>query len=262
MKSLVVFSRLLFVVIALLFVPASGRGSTTMTLQTANDLFAAGNAFYRGQQFNEAREAYFQLLQAGYDTAPVLYNLGTAEARLGSSTRAIAHLTRAKKLRPRDENIKANMTFVKPPPINAEGNAVSAESVWNRFYGFYTVREWLVLVWVGLFVACCGGALLLLSRHRRFQAMAVGMLWSGGGLLLIVSIPAATQYYHSQVVKKAIVVSASEMLSGPAERFTRIANLAEGQVVRSLESSTPEYRHVMLDNGLHGYVKRDALLKL
>lgn len=262
MRNLTTLARLVLLILALTLTPGAGRGETTLTLQSANDLFAAGNAFYRGQQFEEAREAYLQLLEAGYETAPVLYNLGTAEARLGSNTRAIAHLTRAKKLRPRDDNIKANMTFIKPPPVTAEGITVSAESVWSRVYGFFTAREWLALAWVGLFILCCGGSILLLDRGGRARAAASAMLWVGGGLLLIVIIPAATQYYRTQMVKQAIVVSPSELLSGPAARFTRIANLTEGQVVRSIENSTQDYGHVKLDNGLHGYVTRDALLRL
>ncbi len=258
--------KILVVTMAFCVFPTHGRAATTMTLQTANDLFAAGNAFYRGQNFEAAREAYQQLLNAGYDTAPVLYNLGTAEARMGSATQALAHLARAEKQRPRDGNIQANIAFVKKAPVqslNTTANElVVRESIWSRIYGFLTAREWLALLWMGLMAACTGGVLLFFARNARLHSIAHGLVLGGAGFMALVTIPAATQYYQSRVVQSAIVVSPAELLSGPAQRFTRIANLTQGQIVRNLKGSEKDYLHVKLDNGLHGYVKSDALLEM
>jgi tetratricopeptide (TPR) repeat protein len=258
------FTWLIVLCAAFCLTPATSFAST-MTLQTANDLFAAGNAFYRSQNYEEAREAYRQLVEAGYGSAPVLYNLGTVNARLGNTTTATAYLMKAKKVRPRDENIRANLAFVAPPPAtDADGSVdpATAESVWSRFTSYLTAEEWLAMVWVALMLICVGAAGLLLVRSGRFSVVAKVMVWTGAVLIILVAAPAATQYYRTRIATRAMVLSAAELLSGPAERFTRVSNLTEGQMVRDLGEAPSGFRHVRLENGLQGYVHSSRLMPI
>jgi len=237
--------------------------STPLSLQQAREMFASANAFYRVQQYDKARDLYEKLAAGGFDGAPVLYNLGTTDARLGSNTLAIANLTRAKNLHPRDEDIRANLRFVRAKATRASSSDdSSAESVWSSVYGFLSAEEWLACIWIALMLASTGVALLMLSRNKRTAMAGRGLGWAGLTLAAILAIPAATQIYHTKIVKRAVVVRSTELLSGPALRFTRVVDLREGQNVRQLGHSSDGFVRVQTDDGMTGYAPEDALIKI
>jgi tetratricopeptide (TPR) repeat protein len=255
-------------VVLLAGMPSSAMSrETTMPLAEARDLFAAGNAFYRAQQYEEAQVAYRELLDAGYETAPVLYNLGTANARLGSSTLARASLARAKTLRPRDPDIRANLEYVKAAqPVRLPGAPVddgaTAESIWERVYGWLTAEEWLMLSWVALLILAGGVAVVLLARRAGVEAAGRAMALLGLVSVALLAVPTVAQVYATKIRKMAMVTQAAEMRSGPAPRFTRINSLEEGQTLRVLGHESDNYVRVQTDEGVTGYVEQDALARI
>ena len=246
--------------------PFAAKADPSMSVTDANKLFAEGNAFYRTQDFEKAQAAYEKLLKSGYEVTPVLYNLGTVDARLGSSTLAKAYLTHALRLEPRNEDVRANLSFLTAPnqkPVpKSDVDSETAESLWSHVYGYMTVDEWLGLLWIALMVACVGGGLLFFKwkpiQHSVLQFVTV----FGSLIFVIILIPAISQYYQTRIVQKMMVVSDGELHSGPAARFTRVTNLEEGQIVKVLQHSSDDYQHVQLGNGIQGYVSKEKLVKL
>jgi hypothetical protein len=240
--------------------------NTTMTLQQATGIFATGNAAYRAQKFEQAAESYRLLIQAGYDTAPVLYNMGTTAARLNKKGEAAGYLMRAHRLDPRDDNIRANLARLTQAPATTDQPAVtagsSAESVWQRATGYFTPGEWLAMVWIALMFICICCAILFTLRNHKTRNVARGLIWFGAGALAIVIIPATFQVYKNRIVHRSIATASSTVLSGPAERFTSVSPLAEGQVVTTLKHETEGYQQIQLENGQQGYTKRNILMPL
>lgn len=262
-RSILNAFRLTAGLLLMIFMVSPCLADTTMTLTQARQVFAAANAAYRAQDYDKAAAAYRQLVDAGYDSSPVLYNLGTTDARLGSKTLALAHLSRAAKLSPRNPDIRANLDYLeKEKPTKAKGDDVSADSLWSRIYGWMTAEEWLAVEWVALLVACGGASLLLLTARPRGQMTGRWMLAVGGSVALLVMPALVAQVYKTKLVKNAVVVTNSELLSGPAPRFTRVTTLAEGQVVRKMGHVSDGYTRVRTEAGMTGYVDQSALEQL
>ncbi len=254
-----------FFVISLFLATSS---ADTMTVQDANALFSRANASYRAQKFEEAAAGYKQLVEAGYESAPVLYNMGTTAARLDKSGEALGYLMRAQTLSPRDDNITANLNRVKLEHAQELGlddesaAAATAESIWSRVIGILTAEEWLIVIWFSLTLACFGGFILLVLHRPGARVVAKVAIAVGLTVLAVVIIPGGAQVYRTRVVNKAVALGSAEVLSGPADRFTRVAQLQEGQLVRKLGQHTDGYYRVRLDNGLQGYVETSALMEL
>lgn len=252
-------------VLLLMVVPHAGA-QTTMTSSEAQDIFAAGNAFYRAQNYEHAAMAYQELVDAGYDSAAVLYNLGTADARVGSQTLALAYLQQARKMAPRNMDIRANLAFVKADQAQAgqepEADAASAESLWSRVYGWLTAEEWLMVLWCGLLICCVGVAMVCLLQSRRMTATGRAFMVVGGTVFVLMAIPTVAQIYATKIVKKSIAIKPTEMLSGPAPRFTRVSSLEEGESVRMLGHESGGYERVETTNGVVGYVHQSELAKI
>lgn len=255
----------LFITLFLLILPHGARADgTTLPLQAARDLFAQANASYKAQRYDDAASAYRSLLESGYVTAPVLYNLGTTDARLGSSTLALAHLYRARKLQPRNADIRANLEFVRSslPKSSPAVDAASAETLWRRAYSWLTAEEWLLITWVFSMLAATGFSLYLLSGERRLKTGGKIVAQMAIVCLILVSVPAIAKVYATHGRKQAILLSSAELLSGPAERFTRVSNLQQGQMVSLLRDSSGGYIRVKTPDGVTGYVLQDLLMQI
>lgn len=262
-----VFGRLLaalFVIFAC-GVAGTAGAATTMTAAQATSLFASGNAAYRAQKYEEAAGYYKDLIGAGYGTAPVLYNAGTAAARLEKKGEAIGYFLRARKLNPRDENIIANLAKVRQPLTAGQpqtADSLSAESVWKRITGFFTAAEWLAMLWVAVLMLSVGGIVMVVKTPSRIRGLGRALVLFGGVAIVVLAVPGVASIYDTYFVHRSVALSGTSVLSGPAERFTSVATLPEGDVVRRLGRETDGYVQVRLSNGLQGYVKKSVLMKL
>jgi len=257
--------KLAALIIVLVFcIIRPGAAQSALTHQQAHDLFATGNAAYRTQDYDSAAQAYAKLLDAGYETAPVLYNMGTTAARLDQKGEAIGYLMRARKLDPRNDNIRANLHRVDPPvnPEQPNVTGASAESVWARITQFFTTSEWLAIVWLPLMVACFSASAIVLRLHPKILAASRFLLPVSVAIFLFVLIPAISSIYNTRYRPRAVVTSPAEILSGPAERFTKIATVPEGQILTTLRHESEGYTRVKLPNKQQGYINQTSLMKL
>ena len=94
---------------ALLALACAGAASG----QTPDSLFSRGCDLYEAGEFASALNAFEAAGRGGVANAALYYNLGNTYYRLGSEGRAVASYRRARMLEPRDEDIKANLEFVR-----------------------------------------------------------------------------------------------------------------------------------------------------
>lgn len=77
------------------------------------ELFVEANTAYEGGGYSVAIAGYRELIREGVIDGRVLFNLGNAYLRNGELGRAIAEFRRARNLLPRDEDIRANLSFAR-----------------------------------------------------------------------------------------------------------------------------------------------------
>jgi tetratricopeptide (TPR) repeat protein len=126
--------------------------ATIVVLILAGNLFAAdvpaefnaANRLYAEGRFAAAAGTYEKILQSGAVSPALYFNYGNAEFKLGQLGRAIAAYRRAELLAPRDDEVRANLGFVRN---QVEGPALR-ESRWSRiaeWLGVLTLNEWTML---------------------------------------------------------------------------------------------------------------------
>jgi tetratricopeptide (TPR) repeat protein len=121
--------------------------------------FNAANKLYAEGKFADAAGAYERILQAGAVSPALYFNYGNAEFKLGQPGRAIAAYRRAELLAPRDDEVRANLDFVRK---QIEGPTLR-ESRWQDWLGTLTLNEWTVLAAGTFWLAF----LLLAARQLR-----------------------------------------------------------------------------------------------
>ncbi|HUA67863.1 MAG TPA: tetratricopeptide repeat protein [Candidatus Saccharimonadales bacterium] len=108
--------------------------------------FNAANKLYAEGKFSTAAAAYEKILQSDAVSAPLYFNYGNAEYKLGHLGRAIAAYRQAELLAPRDDEVRANLDFVR----KQVAGPTWSESRWEDWLGTLTLDQWALLA-AGIF---------------------------------------------------------------------------------------------------------------
>lgn len=249
---------------ALLAATALGLPVPPSPLSAQQALFDEGNRLYQEGDFSAAAASYSAVLEGGFESAEVYYNLGNAHFRLGDVAHAVLNYERAARLDPANEDIRANLALVtrmlqdriEPLP---------------RFWVLSAFEWWMTLVprgWLDAAVAVCyvllGSAtvLLVLGRFgggRRAAALrriayagALGTVVLGGTLLI--------REEGWAIPEEAVVMAAeARVLSAPSEEGgLTVFTLHEGTKVR-IDRRTGEWAEIVLADGKVGWLPLEVL---
>lgn len=191
-------------------VPA-GHAAGAGTGENAAELLLQANQAYEAGDFKRALARYRRLVEENGAGAAVAYNLGNTHYRLEDRGRAILWYERARRLDPRDEDIRHNLKLARSAlqdePASAwealdlaltprELPAVTAFLAWLLF-GVAGTALWLGIAWPRVRIAVCACALLL---------AAAGAWW-------------ALREQHAARPWAVILDPAVEVRSGPGTQY-------------------------------------------
>ncbi len=221
---------------ALLMISAS---TTPCWSTTVNEVFDQANVDYQNQKFDLAIEEYRHLLQQGIRHGALYYNLGNAYWKKGERGNAILYYERAFRLLPRDEDIRANLSYAKGE-IVVEGNIRTEtkgflERITEVFTGKTALRElvtvtvvfyWVLIAFLLLWIALVPQRMLL----KPWLATLLIFLVLGSGL---------TGLKRYDLAQPAAVILQKEAIlrAGPGDNFQAQATLPEGITVRIVRQS-------------------------
>ena len=103
-------ARVIAMVAALLVMVSLAR---TQATETPAQLFERGNAAYEAGDYGAAVEDYEKVAGAGVIAADLFYNLGNAYFKQGDLGRAVLWFERARRLAPRDADVRDNLDLTR-----------------------------------------------------------------------------------------------------------------------------------------------------
>ena len=237
-----VVARFLLILLALLAAPAASQTA-------AVGLYREGNALYRQGNFDAARQRYEAAVDAGAADARLFYNLGNAcfkSQRLGE---AVVWYERALRLAPRDEDVRANLRFVRRVKRDQEPGA---DADWlARLYLYPTLNELFGLAslsLLGVFAAACW------RLWKRRGAVNTALLVAGAALFVLLGGFAGMRLQRqASLVEAVVTVEQGTARSGPEPGQTPVFVIHEGTKV-TVERREGEWLLVRLGNGLGGWL--------
>jgi tetratricopeptide (TPR) repeat protein len=217
-------------------------------------LFYRGNDAYEKGEYAEAIEEYKKVTGAGYGSGPLYYNLGNAYFKTGALGEAILNYERAKRLMPRDADLKANFRFVSS---KIKGKVLERKGAWNwrpvRLYsGNMTINE-LLLLTSGIYVLLVLLLAFFVCRPDAGRRLLAVIL-----LVFLVGICNAFITWHniSGIGKDAIVIApVAESRYGPFDSATEFFKLYEGGSIKVLKKKA-DWCKIERADGKVGWVKK------
>lgn len=227
-------------------------------------IFAEGNKAYQEKDFAKAIKIYEELMQAGWNSPDLEYNLANAWYRNGSIGRAVLHYERAILCKPNHSEAKKNLAFlqskipddIEPLPeffiakwwkearliLPATGMGITGLAIW--WLGFAALGAWVLCIpkWQKKWSLTTGITLILLS-------------------LLPISL-ALSRVVFEQNTQQAILIQKSAILhSAPDETSSEILTLDEGLKMEQVEYLQGWWQ-VRLPNGEVGWLPEQAIEKI
>lgn len=223
-----------------------------------------GNDLYRKGMFSQAASKYQQVVDSGYVSADLFYNLGNAYYKANDNKRAILYYEKAKLLTPRDPELNHNLTLARAKAVDKIQNIPDLFFLeWVRnFRDQFAADSWAVFS-ISLFIAALVGFMPYFFTYK-INLKKIGF-WTGciGLFLSLMSFSFASSAHNSQVKQRTaiIFVKGVTVKSTPSETGTNLFILHEGTKVKIIDK-VENWHKIKIPDGNQGWVKESDLEKI
>ena len=224
-------------------------------------LFEQGNAFYQAGDFARALENYHKILEIGYESGVVYFNMGNCHYKLRNVGQAILYYERAKRMIPGDEDLKANMALANLAVVDKI--TPRPEFVLFRMWNdFVHLLPFSILLWVtvGLYMATTIFIILwVLFRRQAGRRIALRLSVFFGVVLVILSLSLLGQIQRKKNRVEGIIMTQKvDVRSAPGDESMDVFSLHEGTKVR-IDQTSGDWVEIILADGKVGWVKKDVV---
>jgi len=232
--------------------------------QNPDKLAAQAAKAYSSMHYPEAIKLYENILDQGYESYALYYNLGNAYYRNNETTPAILNYEKALKLSPNNDDIKHNIEIINNRLTD------KVETVPELFYK----RWWKQLinlmdidVLAVLNIMLLTLALLLIALYIAVPNLLIRKFsfWTGITLFSLFSIGVLASFQRNHYIissHEAIVFAPTvNIKSSPDENSKDIFVLHEGTKVKLMDV-VAEWQEIRISNGSIGWIKATDLKKI
>ncbi len=230
-------------------------------LQGQTEIYQEGNRLYQQGDFDGALDSYLRVREAGFESAELYYNIGNAYFKVGDLGWAIVFYERARRLRPSDADVVANLELAR---------SLTADEIapLPRFWLVRAVSWWLnvfprsiLIVFVGASYLVATGSVVVLivgsgtikvwtRRTALASAVAVGVL---GGTL------GARELDIGRPEEAVVLAPEVAVQSAPSDDpALQLFVIHEGTKVR-VDRRADQWLEVVLEDGKVGWVQADVV---
>lgn len=239
-------------VVALCLIAGCGEApdlETSRRFQSAEESFSSAQST---ADFARAAGQYDEILAGGFVSGTVLYNQGNAWMRAGNKGRAIASYRQAKRFRPRDPYLDANLRNALNETATAESEPSAIDYVffWHNWLSYH---EKFLLTTMTLAAVL---SLIIVAQLGVQRSLFRRLAFAGGAFLLLAMISTARDWHSiEQTTHGVVVVDECTARKGNSKNykpaFTQPLN--EGTEFTVIERRG-DWLHVSLDQSGEGWL--------
>jgi len=229
---------------------------TSLWALNPDSLMQQANHAYDQQKYDTAINLYNRIIEDGWVSTKLYYNLGNSYFRKKNLPEAILYYEKAKKLDPNNENIQYNLNIANTMIVDKIDQVPEffAKRWWNYFYNLFNADTWTILFIVSfaLFVLFAGVFIMSRERRNRQWSFFVGLLFL---LITVGSFGLASQRtYYTKNQKEAIVFTPSiTAKSSPSPNSVDLFVIHDGTKVRIMDH-VDGWVKIKISNGSIGWL--------
>lgn len=251
MKSIRIFTIFSIIIIVSLFV------SKAVLADHNQHVFEQANELYQQEKFDAAIVKYLEIINNGYESWQLYFNMGNTYYRTGQFGKAILYFERAYRLNPKNEDIVFNLNLantkvvdnIKTPPLSELLDEV--KNVLSK-----SALMWLTIgTYLGLMAVI---TMKMFVTKRKFQRLLRIILIPIFIVLLLATSILILRVKEDTSVKYAIVMADKvDVLGEPSENGTELFSLHEGAKFK-IEEYSGAWAKIRLADGNVGWLLKDV----
>ncbi len=216
-------------------------------------LFLTGVKNYQKGNYKEAAEDFKRIAEKGVKTGALYYNIGNSYFKAGRIGLAILWYERAKKLIPRDPDLKFNLDYAKTFVKDKKDDSKVSISDILFFYEGLTPSVVLQCSAIGFcFLFFLYAGFRILKRKKIFTSAGVLLVLC----LIMFTFAACYDFYHKNTARFAVVIKdKAAVRSGFSDDSTKLFVLHSGTMVK-VERINGRYLMVFFSKGKMGWIKQ------
>ncbi|MBI5115929.1 tetratricopeptide repeat protein [Candidatus Poribacteria bacterium] len=230
----------------------------TVPAGQVNDVFDIANEEYKAGNYENAARLYENLLSGSrLKKADVCYNLGNSYFKLNKYGKAIVAYRRALSLAPREQDILANLSYVRNATRDKIDEPRSTELLREVLFFHYGINgpEAETIFLIAYIASALFGMLYLLRKRKTFRVLAYVSLVA----TLAFAVSAGAHASGSAHSKEAVVVvDTADAHTGPDDHYSVSFTLHDGAEleIRKRENG---WAQVELPDGRRGWMKESEI---
>ena len=232
--------------------------------ETVTPLFNQANSAYQSQDFVGAVNLYDSILNQGYESPNLYFNLANAHYKLGNIAPSILNYERTLKLQPDHRDAVFNLRMANMQVVDKieEGPELLFSRWGGQLLNSRNAGQWGVLVvgfiWLTLFAA----GLLLYSNKALIKRIAfiAGIVFIGAALFSVF-LGMQKRSFELDSKQGIVFVPNAYVKSAPDGQSTDLFILHEGAKVR-ISDEIEDWVRVELPDGKEGWIPGSSIEKI
>ena len=226
-------------------------------------LLTKANSLYNENAFDSALVLYKDIVEQGYSSASLFYNIGNTYYKLRNYPLAIYYYEKSLKLDPNNDDTKHNIEIAQlflTDKIEAVPE-LFIKTWWNNLSNTFTLNLWsiITLVLIGLLLTC-----LFFYITAKTRGLKKSMFFIGLFLLVFTicsfSISAKKYNYISTNNEGIIIIPTITIKSSPSNSSVDLFVLHEGSKVKILDNADG-WEKIKIANGSIGWLPASSVIK-
>lgn len=247
----------LLIIIFLFFAVAAKADDNLLLMEQAN-------AYYNEGEYHAAIEVYEAVLENGFESASLYYNLGNAYFKINNIAAAILHFERAKKIAPFDKDIQFNLEIansrivdkIEPVP------EIFIYRWWDQLISLQSLEKW---AWISVFSFSVLLLMVLVFLLSKTVWLKKATFWLGIVFVVVfaVTVTIANQRYKAfkQQNEGIVFTPTLTVKSSPRENSTDIFVIHEGAKVY-ITNNIGDWYEIRIADGSKGWIRENDFEKI
>ena len=231
--------------------------------QGLDSIFEQSNAFYTDGKYQMAIDGYKNILNSGFESAELYYNLGNAFYKLNNIPESNFFYEKARSISPTDEDILINLSYAQNLRIDKIEKLpiTQTQNFKINILNLLSEKGWSVLLIILAWIACVSFVLYLSvnnSGNKRifFTQFIILMI----GLIVVSTINYEKKNLNNE--KFAIIYDKEiEVWSEPNKISELKFLLHEGTKVKQVDT-IQDWVNIQLENGTLGWIQSSSIKTL
>ncbi|HDP98667.1 MAG TPA: tetratricopeptide repeat protein [bacterium] len=220
-------------------------------------LFNQASERYQQDKYDEAIAVYQEILNNGYESWQLYYNLGNCYYRIGKLGKALVNYERAYRLNPKNEDVEFNLRLANTRTVDNIVTPPLYKTIQQIKY-FIDIKS---LAWIVLslyFVVVLLIIVKILWRNIRAQKWLMGFVIPLAIVFVLFAALLTVRIHEQKTVEYAILLAQKvEVLGAPTDEGTVLFILHEGVKFR-VEDISGQWAKIRLADGNVGWIKQDV----